>query len=255
MSKVLIIFGSQSDEKTYTPIVAKLKELGVEHTMRVSSAHKSPKDVAKTLEEDWSVVIAGAGLAAHLPGVVASKVIRPVIGVPCGGNYQGLDALLSVAQMPPGVPVMSVGVDKGEAAAVGASLMLKQYETIALIGDEESKGMQKALKVLRELEIPHKFSEEVHNDCVNIVFTRFDEPIERKDELVIYCPVLNDGEDAAEVALSFLKHTDHGLWVGLNNGTNAAIAAIEILNRDNRFEEKLLEHRRGMEEKLMKANE
>jgi len=99
MKKALIIFGSKSDGKVYDEIASQLKKLKVDFDLRVSSAHKTPKDVDKTLQNDYSVVIAGAGLAAHLPGVVASKVLRPVIGVPCGGNYHGLDALLSIAQI------------------------------------------------------------------------------------------------------------------------------------------------------------
>src|SRR3989338_8278800 len=101
MNKALIIFGSKSDEKVYSEIMRELKKEKVDFTLRISSAHKTPDDVDETLQDDYSVIIAGAGLAAHLPGVVAAKVIRPVIGVPCEGNYQGLDALLSIAQMPP----------------------------------------------------------------------------------------------------------------------------------------------------------
>src|SRR3989338_11489606 len=98
MKKALIIFGPKTDEKVYNEIAKVLKKEKVDFELRVSSAHKTPKDVEKTLQNDYAVVIAGAGLAAHLPGVVAAKVISPVIGVPCGGNYQGLDALLAIAQ-------------------------------------------------------------------------------------------------------------------------------------------------------------
>ena len=109
MKKALIIFGSKSDEKVYNQIASALKKLKVDFDLRISSAHKTPDDVDETLKNDYAVVIAGAGLAAHLSGVVATKVLRPVIGVPCEGNYQGLDALLSIAQMPSGVPVLAVG--------------------------------------------------------------------------------------------------------------------------------------------------
>ena len=94
-----------------------------------------------------------------------------------------------------------------------------------------------------------------NKDSVNIEFTYFNEPVEKKDELVIYCPLMLEKDDQAETALNFLKHSDHGLWVGLNNGVNAAIAAIEILNVDNSYEELLIEYRRGMEEKIAKDNE
>src|SRR3989338_4093 len=128
MKKALIIFGSKSDGKVYDEIASQLKKLKVDFDLRVSSAHKTPKDVDKTLQNDYAVIIAGAGLAAHLPGVVASKIIRPVIGVSCEGNYQGLDALLSIVQMPPGVPVLAVGVNRGDVAAQNCAKMMKKYE-------------------------------------------------------------------------------------------------------------------------------
>src|SRR3989338_11715004 len=120
MKKALIIFGSKSDEKAYNEIAKELKRQKIGFDLRISSAHKTPDDVDKTLQNDYSVVVAGAGLAAHLPGVAAAKVLRPVIGVPCEGNYHGLDALLSVAQMPPGVPVLAVGVNQARIAAENA---------------------------------------------------------------------------------------------------------------------------------------
>ena len=128
MKKALIIFGSKSDEKVYNEIASSLKKLKVDFDLRVSSAHKTPDDVDETLKNEYAVVIAGAGLAAHLPGVVAARVIRPVIGVPCEGNYQGLDALLSVAQMPPGIPVLSVGVGKGKIAAENCAKIMNYIQ-------------------------------------------------------------------------------------------------------------------------------
>ena len=119
MNKALIIFGSKTDEKIYNEIAKGLKKAKVDFDLRVSSAHKTPEDVDTTLQWDYSVIIAGAGLAAHLPGVVAARVIRPVIGVPCEGNYQGLDALLSIAQMPPGVPVAAMAIGKPGAKNAG----------------------------------------------------------------------------------------------------------------------------------------
>ena len=85
MKKVLIIFGSKTDEKVYNEIATRLKKENVDFDLRVSSAHKTPDDVDNTLQNDYAVIIAGAGLAAHLPGVVAAKSLRPVIGVPCEG--------------------------------------------------------------------------------------------------------------------------------------------------------------------------
>src|SRR3989344_4002502 len=146
MKKALIIFGSKSDEKVYNEIAKGLKKQKVDFDLRVSSAHKTPEDVDTTLQRDYAVIIAGAGLAAHLPGVAAARVLRPVIGVPCGGNYQGLDALLSIAQMPPGIPVLAVGVGKGDVAAENCAKMMKKYESVTIIGDKSNEVVKKAIE-------------------------------------------------------------------------------------------------------------
>ena len=254
MKKALIIFGSKSDEKTYNEIASSLKKLKVGFDLRVSSAHKTPDDVDSTLEKDYAVVIAGAGLAAHLPGVVASRVIRPVIGVPCEGNYQGLDALLAIAQMPPGVPVLAVGVKKANIAAENCAKMLKKYSSVTIIGDKTNEAVKKAVDTLKKFNALHVFADKPNPNTVNLEFTYFDEPIEKKDEMMIYCPLLLEKDDKAESAINFLKHTSHGLWVGINNGVNAAMAAIEIMNVDNEFEEKLISYRREMGKKVLEAN-
>jgi len=254
MKKVLIIFGSKTDEKVYNEISKGLKKLKVDFDLRISSAHKTPEDVDKTLETDYAVVITGAGLAAHLPGVVAARTIRPVIGVPCEGNYQGLDALLSIAQMPPGVPVLAVGVNKGDVAAQNCAKMMKKYNGITIIGDKNNDAVKKAVETLKRFVIVPNFDDKPNPNTINIAFTYFDEPIEKKDELVIYCPLILEKDDKAEAALNFLKHTNHGLWVGINNGHNAAIAAIEIMNIDNEYEEILVAYRREMRKKVLEAN-
>ncbi len=254
MKKALIIFGSKTDEKIYNEIAKELKKEKVDFDLRVSSAHKTPEDVDKALQNDYAVIIAGAGLAAHLPGVVAARTIRPVIGVPCEGNYQGLDALLSIAQMPPGVPVLAVGVNKGDIAAQNCAKIMKKYNSITIIGDKNDETVKKAVETLKRFVIVPNFDNKPNPNTINIEFTYFDEPIEKKDELVIYCPLLMEKDDKAEAALNFLKHTNHGLWVGINNGINAAVAAIEIMNIDNEYEEQLIRYREEMGKKVLESN-
>ena len=254
MKKVLIIFGSKTDEKVYNEIAKELKIQKIEFDLRVSSAHKTPDDVDKTLQNDYAVIIAGAGLAAHLPGVVAARTVRPVIGVPCEGNYQGLDALLSIAQMPHGVPVLAVGINKGDVAAQNCAKIMKKYNSITIIGDKNNEVIKKAVETLKRFVIVPNFDNKPNPNTINIEFTYFDEPIEKKDELVIYCPLLLEKDDKAEAALNFLKHTSHGLWVGINNGVNAAVAAIEIMNVDNEYEEQLLTYRAEMGKKVLESN-
>jgi phosphoribosylaminoimidazole carboxylase PurE protein len=128
-ARVGIVVGSRSDIAAAEKASAILDELGVPSEVRVISAHRAPDLLARyaaTAEERGiRVFIAVAGLAAHLPGVLASQTTAPVIGVPMpGGVADGLDALLAVVQMPKGVPVATVGVGNGENAALLAAEML-----------------------------------------------------------------------------------------------------------------------------------
>jgi len=126
---VAIIVGSRSDFDVVQRAAALLDELGVRSELRVISAHRAPdllEDyVADAVRRGARVFICAAGLAAHLPGVVASKTTLPVIGVPMPGQLAGgLDALLSIVQMPRGIPVATVGVGMAENAAILAAQML-----------------------------------------------------------------------------------------------------------------------------------
>jgi phosphoribosylaminoimidazole carboxylase PurE protein len=127
--RVGIVVGSRSDIGAAERAMAVLDELGVDSEIRVISAHRAPdllsRFIAGAEDRGIRVFIAIAGLAAHLPGVVASQTTRPVIGVPmAGGVSDGLDALLAIVQMPKGVPVATVGVGNGENAALLAAAIL-----------------------------------------------------------------------------------------------------------------------------------
>ncbi len=137
---VLIVLGSKTDAEVGKRALEILKEFGVPYEMIVSSAHRTPDELERVVKEtDAKVFIAIAGLSAALPGTIAANTTRPVVGVPVSGKLS-LDAILSVTQMPPGVPVAAVGLDRGENAALLA------IEILAL-GDE---GLQKKLLEHRE---------------------------------------------------------------------------------------------------------
>ena len=129
--RVGIVMGSKSDMPTMEKAGEELTERGIRHELRVMSAHRDPDTVADYARNakmrGLQVIIAGAGLAAALPGVVAAHTDLPVIGVPLTSGTSvagGLDALLAIAQMPPGVPVACVGVDAARNAAVLAAKIL-----------------------------------------------------------------------------------------------------------------------------------
>lgn len=129
MPKVGIVMGSDSDMKVMSKTADMLEKLGVEYEMTIISAHREPDvffEYAKSAEEkDFKVIIAGAGMAAHLPGMCAAIFPMPVIGIPMSGkNLEGVDALYSIVQMPPGIPVATVAIDGGVNAAILAARIL-----------------------------------------------------------------------------------------------------------------------------------
>ena len=124
-----MILGSESDRAIADKVVKVLDEHKISYEVNVISAHRDPDELDRYLkesEEEVDVIIAIAGLSAALPGVIASKTKKPVIGVPVSGKLLGMDALLSMVQMPPGVPVAVVGIDSGENAALLALRIIER---------------------------------------------------------------------------------------------------------------------------------
>ncbi len=144
MANIGIIMGSDSDWPVMEPGYKQLKDLGLSAEVLVASAHRTPEDVREFVvqgeEKGFQVFIAAAGAAAHLPGVVASFTTRPVIGVPISGStLKGVDALLSIVQMPPGIPVATMAIDGGRNAALMAAAIIS-------LGDEELAARLKAFR-------------------------------------------------------------------------------------------------------------
>lgn len=150
MSKVAIIMGSKNDWATVKPAYDVLKAFGVTAEARVMSAHRTPEiaaEFAKNAKENgFSVIIAAAGKAAHLAGVIAGHTALPVIGLPVKSSFMdGLDSLLSVVQMPTGIPVATVAVGGAENAGILAvqMLALSDKELAARLADYKQKMIEK----------------------------------------------------------------------------------------------------------------
>ncbi|NJE05764.1 5-(carboxyamino)imidazole ribonucleotide mutase [Thermococcus sp. M36] len=141
--KVLVVMGSKSDSHIAEKVTSVLDEFGVSYDVEVASAHRNPKKVEELAKKDYDVFIAIAGLSAALPGVIAAHTLKPVIGVPVSAKLDGLDALLSIAQLPPGVPVATVGIDNGKNAALLA------IEILALQNDELRKKLAEYREKMR----------------------------------------------------------------------------------------------------------
>lgn len=152
---VQIVLGSKSDMKVAEKAIAVLKELGLKYKLTVASAHRTPELVDKLVSEaDAEVFIAIAGLSAALPGVMAARTTKPVIGVPVSGALN-LDAILSVVQMPPGIPVAAVGLDRGDNAALLAAsiLALKDRKIKAALDRYRQKLRDNVIQDSREVEV------------------------------------------------------------------------------------------------------
>ncbi|MBR4950182.1 MAG: 5-(carboxyamino)imidazole ribonucleotide mutase [Clostridia bacterium] len=131
--KVGIIIGSDSDLPIMKGCISMLKKFGVEYTLNVMSAHRTPQRAmefaSKAKENGYGVIIAAAGKAAHLGGVLAAHTTLPVIGIPVkSSTFDGMDALLATVQMPKGVPVATVAVDGADNAAILACQMMGIYD-------------------------------------------------------------------------------------------------------------------------------
>ena len=151
MAQVLIVMGSKSDLPVAEKATSLLKKFGITYDVAVASAHRTPSRVEDLVKgSDADVFIAIAGMSAALPGVVASFTVKPVIGVPVSGKMI-MDAILSVVQMPPGIPVAAVGLDRGDNAAILAAEMLSVADP--KIGDAlKAYRVEMADKVLRDSE-------------------------------------------------------------------------------------------------------
>ncbi|MDR0883648.1 MAG: 5-(carboxyamino)imidazole ribonucleotide mutase [Oscillospiraceae bacterium] len=144
MAKVAIVMGSESDLPVLLPAFRALDDLGIAWQARVLSAHRTPEAAAefsKTAHENGiAVIIAAAGKAAHLAGAMAAHTVIPVIGVPVKASaLEGMDALLSTVQMPPGIPVATVAIDGAKNAALLAAQILA-------LGDDTLRGKLVALR-------------------------------------------------------------------------------------------------------------
>ena len=149
--KVCIVLGSKSDLAIGKKTKDVLDQFDVSNDLTIASAHRTPENIDDIVNADYDVFIAIAGLAAHLPGVLASKTIKPVIGVPVNVKLDGIDSILSIVQMPPGIPTATVGIDNATNAALLA------IEILALSSSElGEKIVQYRAKMKEQIEQANK---------------------------------------------------------------------------------------------------
>jgi 5-(carboxyamino)imidazole ribonucleotide mutase len=256
--KILVIFGSKSDANIYEPLKSRLIQEGHEVDFRMLSVHRSPELLDKELAgTDAEAVIAGAGLAAHLPGILASKLLIPVFGIPCAAAIGGVDALFAIAQMPFGIPVLASAPDQYGAAVDAISRWSRldlqfTFDKFNLVFDRHRRGQPHfqmlterasriADKTRTELNVTDRPVENALNIClVEVNETDPESPLvygpvpKQSDELRIHVPVLADAAYrdpySAISVVRRINSVPSGLWTGINNIGNAMLAALQLAN-------------------------
>lgn len=259
---ILMLFGSQSDEFTYGPLMG---QLSYHHQveLKIISAHRAPDELAVALKTvPFDCVLAGAGLAAHLPGVCASKTLRPVFGLPVDNQLAGLDALLSVLQMPPGIPVLTAGVGQGSAFVQflknWSELKERGARRMNVVGSAQilsADFLQKDLARIKEMSVqtswPLHFSSQVEEDAYNICLIdkesakNFDFSQEKAVQILV--PILppEEARSMAQALPLFTLTSRGGVWVGINNLRNAFLGSVQLLNVGGEQDHTLLIAKQG----------
>lgn len=221
--KIQVLFGSANDERVYGPLCRSLEKCG-EVKMEVASAHRDPQkvhDIVTTCKAD--VFVAGAGLAAHLPGVVASLTDQPVFGVAVNGAFAGLDSFLSIVQMPRGVPVMAV-TEENAGTIADYLLQISQIprDKMHLHWNRSLESYSPIQKALDEIQVqtnlPVEWTAATDKKCIGEIVSPWELP--RTQGLNLF---LCEKEQLASsnLALDFFAKARHGgFWVGANNVTN-----------------------------------
>lgn len=262
MVEVLVVFGSSSDRHTYGPLLKELEKEKISYDFKILSAHKTPDELKEVVEKsDARVIIAGAGLSAALPGVIASQTIKPVIGVPCKAAFAGLDAFLSILQMPPGVPVLTVGVGKGSVAVAETKKILAGIKTVHLVQRSTApvvkKPLEKCKRILDIFGVKYDIIKNYEYNCVNCMCIGFVplkelELIHRVPSTVITVPVAEN--NSAKIAVPLMESCRNNLLVGLNNAENAAIAAVQLMNLKGKYNDKLVAYKEEKKKIVLESN-
>jgi 5-(carboxyamino)imidazole ribonucleotide mutase len=271
--KILVMFGSKSDANIYEPLKARLLNEGHQVDFRMISVHRSPELLDRTLAGiDAEAVIAGAGLAAHLPGIVASKLLIPVFGIPCSAAVGGMDALFAISQMPFGIPVLATAPDQYSTTvdAVGRLSRLDlqfTFDRFNLVFERHKRGQAHFQMLLdRAKRIEEKTSVALHSsdrpveNSVNIFLVDITEadpecPLpfasaaKGSDDFGIYVPVLSEAayrDPFAAVAVGRrIRSVPGGVWTGINNIGNAMLAALQLANRGGTYSAFLTNAKKG----------
>ncbi|MBT3236384.1 MAG: hypothetical protein HN353_10575 [Bdellovibrionales bacterium] len=238
--RILAVFGSKSDQPVYQQLTEQLGKLPqVSLQIEILSAHRNPVELDQRLQQaDYDLIIAGAGLAAHLPGVIASKVKTPVFGIPVNSYFGGLDAFASTIQMPFPIPVLAAGPNHVTAIydflaayfAISTENNLDWQQITVVIPPQwqqrdavirEQARMQQYADQ-HQLTLQVKERAEHSTPSISLVCAACD----KYDPLAIHTPIIEQEERIQpQTLLQIMEWSKSGgLWVGANNGRNAIVA-------------------------------
>lgn len=263
--RALVLFGSASDEPVVSPLMASLEKAGLSPRLEYVSAHRNPQkldEILKTVPHD--VIVAGAGLAAHLPGVVASKVSAPVIGVPVDVVFMGLDALMSIVQMPPGIPVLTAPMPNPKTSAKIWTELMRRFLSVRhespkviLVGDKKiamGELTKKARAILDRAGVQWSLEKQPLKGAVNIVLcpeARMPRGFKAPNDALLICvPTYNvtklkQAGTAVAMSKNIEKAKPRGLWVGANNFVNAVCGSLQMFNSDGKHTALLSQVKKG----------
>ena len=241
---VFVLFGSTSDEAVYAPFCDALEKQGHQVIFKVLSAHRRPDELAEALKkEEYDVVVGGAGLSAHLPGVIASKVDKPVFGIPVAAHFGGLDSLFSIFQMPFGVPVMSSMPGKERDIVTFLEGMKNKTksmrkEVINLVINPTilnyeyvSVELDRTKKYMQEREVQYRICRQPQEGELNICLVQESHEVDPSfSSPCIYVPIIEKSvlRNPARALELFYIMERGGLWVGVNNTRNAVASYLKF---------------------------
>jgi 5-(carboxyamino)imidazole ribonucleotide mutase len=254
--RINVLFGSESDKGIFEPLCDRLRAIdGVDVFFEVCSAHRDPERLRKIInEKPCDLYITGAGLAAHLPGVVASQTITPVIGIPCNDILLGLDALLSIIQMPKGVPALAAGVSAVDHVVSFVAWYAGNMAKPPILKVNAPAWATKQVEQLKKplAEIGWQFA--CGNNASNVLELELVDlqagkaPIAKTTFLgapiIEKTPFEGDPRNISEIT------SKGGLWLGINNITNLQIALLELWQISSKEQGLLKELKGGVKQSV-----
>lgn len=266
MMKALSLFGSKSDKPIFEDLQEQMKEAQIDYHFDVISAHRNPDKLLDLMKNcDFDFVIAGAGLAAHLPGVMASHSYRPTFGIPVDSQFSGFDAFFSIVQMPFGIPVLSSMPNEVTSIISLVKSFKNQEGPLSKVNivvrdtDSDSPEILKEVKRVKELAKSFSMDITVSNAAAEKAFnlvtvslgksTVIKNEDSKKQGPCIHTGFINAQDLKSGKAL--LKYVDlqdelkDAVFSGTNNLRNAFLSAVEFMNNNNDYTQTLIDIRQG----------